>query len=178
MSSDIIYHQTAVRIPVELSGLTEDLFIHLAQAGSSNCFEMGKYGRCGRRSRSWQVVAFGTAREVLTEGIKWAGSTEGGGLKLGSASAWATPEKYIRKVRSVLKEAAGTDIRMPFYYQQQFVNVNVAIREPRVMGAEPEKTRFDIRHAEGFKAFMARYLKDADTHRAHDFFEVQGPELR
>ena len=51
MSSDIIYHQVAVRIPAAHSGLQEDLFVHLQQVGSSNCYEVSRNGRCGRRSR-------------------------------------------------------------------------------------------------------------------------------
>ena len=178
MSSDIIYHQVAVRIPVAHTGLQEDLFVHLQQVGSSNCYEVGRNGRNGRRAREWTAVSFGTAKQVLTEGIQTAGHTEGGMLKMGSATDYTTPERYIRKVRSLLSEAQATDIRKGLRYQGQPVSLSIAYREPEVDGRR-RKTHYELNHPPGFAAFWDRYLaENGHTKRAWNFFEVYGPEMR
>lgn len=179
MSSEIVYHQACVRVPAEHAGSSEDLYVHLAQAGSSNCYEAGPNGRCGRRARSWQAVAFGTALEVLTWGIRVAGSTEGGMLKMGSASKECTPEQYIRKVRSLIASAAQTDIRRGQFYRGQHLGVSIAWREPKESDADKRVTYYDIRETESVKAFWARYVSEvSDKRAAWNFFEVTGPALR
>lgn len=179
MSSEIIYHQTCVRIPAEHAGTTEDLFVHAVQIGSSNCYEMGRNGRDGRRSRSWQAIGFGTSADVLTWGIRSAGDTEGGMLKLGGASKWCTPEQYIRKVRSLLAEAATTDIRFGHTYKGEHVGIRIEWREDTKPDAGKKVTGYDMSHSESVKAFWSRYVTEEGPKRtAWNYFKVTGPELR
>jgi hypothetical protein len=177
MSSEIIYHQIAVRIPAEHAGSSEDLFVHMAQMGSSNCYECAPNGSNGRRSRSWQPMAFGTAKDVLTWGIKCSGDMEGGMVKMGSASAYGPPEKYIRKVRSLLANAAKTDVRRDLFYKDEWVSLSISYRETDE-GRASKKTPYDIRDPESFKAFWTRYQAEGQGKQAWCFFEVRGPELR
>lgn len=179
MSSEIIYHQTCVRIPAEHAGTTEDLFVHAVQIGSSNCYEIAAHGKCGRRSRSWQVIGFGTSTDVLTWGIRAAGDTEGGMLKMGSASKWCTPEQYIRKVRSLLAEAATTDIRRGHTYKGEYVGIHIEWREATDPDAGKKVTGYDMHQPESVKAFWARYVAEEGSKRtAWNYFKVTGPELR
>lgn len=178
MSSDIIYHQVAVRIPVAHTGLQEDLFVLMQQIGSSNCYEIGRNGRNGRRARAWTAVSFGTGKQILSDGIQTAGHTEGGMLKMGSATDYATPERYIRKVRSLLSDAMSTDVRNGFRYQGHPVRLSLAYREPEVDGRR-SKTHYELNHPPSFAEFWARYLaENGHTKRAWNFFEVSGPEMR
>lgn len=176
MSSTIIYHQIAVRIPADHAGSTEDLFVIMSQSGSSNCYEQG---RGGRRSRQWTAQSFGTMKEVLEEGIRIAGHTEGGMLQMGSASTGATPEKFIRKVRSLLSEAITTDVRRAdLLYKGQRVALSIAYREPEVEGRS-NTTPYNIQDPVSFSAFWQRYqAENGGSQRAWRFFEVSGPELR
>lgn len=179
MSSEIIYHQTCMRIPAEYAGATEDLFVHAVQAGSSNCYEIGARGGCGRRSRRWQAIGFGTATDVLTWGIRTAGDTEGGMLKMGNASSWSTPEAYIRKVRSLLAAAATTDIRLGHSYKGKRVSVRIEWREIVEPNAGKKVTDYAMSQSDSVKAFWSRYIAEEGAKRsAWNFFEVSGPELR
>lgn len=179
MSSEIIYHQTCVRIPAEHAGATEDLFIHAVQAGSSNCYEIGARGGCGRRSRRWQAFGFGTATDVLTWGIRTAGDSEGGMLKMGGASNWTTPEAYIRKMRSLLAAAAKTDVRFGHSYKGERVGIRIEWREDVEANASKKVTDYDLSKSDSVKAFWSRYIAENGAKRsAWNYFEVFGPELR
>ncbi len=179
MSSEIYYHQISVRIPASHAGAAEDLYLQMAQAGSSNCFEMSNHGGPGRRSRSWQAVAFGTAKEVLTTGIQIAGHTAGGMVRMGTKANVVTPETWIRKVRKLLSEAAKTDL------STFGVSINGIPVKPEIVwrtGSEEQtvdSSTYDIQSPGGFKAFYARYLAENGSKLyAHSFFKVRGPELR
>lgn len=56
MSTDIIYDRQFIK----LSG---NRFIPMTLCGSSNTFDIGKYGRCGRRSRDWSNWKYYTKGE-------------------------------------------------------------------------------------------------------------------
>lgn len=103
MSSDIIYHSVAARLPKERTGQAEDLFVWAWQIGASNC-----YDHFGRRSRNWALASLGTREQVMRTAIYMAGDCAGGMLKLGSANGWATPETLIAKMRRKLQKAANS----------------------------------------------------------------------
>lgn len=175
MSSEIIYHQVAVRIPAEHAGSTEDLFVHMVQQGSSNSYEYGRNGKDGRRSRSWSAISFGTAKEVLTQGIKWGGDAEGGMLKY--AKGEITPEQHIRKVRSLIEEAKKTDVRQALLYRNEHVWITIEYRETDE-GCASKTTPYKIRDPKSFHAFWQRYEVEGKGKSAWNFFQVSGPELR
>ena len=104
MSSEIIYHQTVMRMPAAASNLANDVYFWLWQIGSSNCYEVdyNRPGGIGRRSRSWQLASFGSREQVMRTAIYFSGDCEGGMLKLRSATAYCEPETLIRSMRRLL----------------------------------------------------------------------------
>ena len=178
MSSTIIYHETILRIPGAHAGSSEDLFIHLCQSGSSNCFEYGKNGRDGRRSRSWDVYAFGTEKQVLAAGIRGAGYLEGGGLKLDSATKYSKPETYIRRVKRLLKEAHATNALEPCYFAGQYLSVHVRYREETKDGVN-DVTTYDLHDSASFSTFYERFKADRGFEKGgFKYFVAHGPEMR
>lgn len=178
MSSTILFVETMVRIPAAHAGTIEDLFIHLCQAGSSNCFESGRNGRDGRCARSWQVDAFGTAREVLTQCIKTAGYMEGGCIKVGGASGSATPEAYIRRSKRFLSEAKKTNLLQGHTVRNEPIRVGAFIDTPDSAGKD-SREYFELRDPGKCRAFCEGYqARKSENKRAWHFFTVYGPELR
>lgn len=178
MSSEIIYHQMVTRLPAQPSANEQDLYFYMAQAGSSNCFEIDyrSPGKCGRRSRAWNLIAMGTRAQVLSTAIMLAGDCEGGMLKIGSASAYAAPEKLIRKVRKLLDEAQNTDLRYGISYKGEPVTLTLKVKDgatdkDRLLDSfrPPEMADFLAAHAERLaqKAFVAYAMAN-----------VHGPEMR
>jgi hypothetical protein len=179
MSSTIIYHQIIGRIPKDHAGTSEDLFLLMAQMGCSNCYENGRNGRDGRRAREWSVVSFGTANQVMALGMKLSGDCEGGMLKMGSASKHSTPETYVRKLRTMLKDAQTTDlIEGGIRYQGLDVRAAISWREIKLEG-QAVRTPYNLHSQESFRTFYQRYQQaNGHTGTAYRFFEAFGPELR
>lgn len=178
MSSTIIFHETILRIPGAHAGSTDDLFVHLCQSGSSNCFEYGKNGRDGRMARDWDVFSFGTEKQVLASGIRSAGYLEGGGLKLGSAIKYSKPETYIRRVKRLLKEAKLTNALTPSYYAGQFILFRLRFREEAVDGVKTA-TPYDLSDSASFSTFYERFKVDSGFEKSgFRYFEASGPEMR
>ena len=107
MSSEIIYHQTVMRLPKTVSAMPHDLYFWLWQIGSSNCYEVdhNRPGSVGRRARAWSMASFGRREQVMRTAVYFAGDCEGGMLKLRSATTGCDPETLIRSVRRMLGEA-------------------------------------------------------------------------
>lgn len=177
MSSTIIYHQIGVCFPKAYTGLTEDLFAIFAQAGASNCYEYGRTpGGCGRRSRSWQANAFGTAAQVMRSSIQFAGSCEGGMLKLGSASRGSTPEQYIVKARNLLKAARANDITAsPVPFKEGHVNGHFFLN-----AGTPEETQVYFHDQAGMQALFQNedFWKQVESKYAFNYLKTSGPEIR
>jgi hypothetical protein len=179
MSSTIIYHETILRVPGAHAGSGEDLFIHLCHSGSSNCFEYGKNGRDGRRSRGWDVYAFGTRKQVLAEGIRGAGHLEGGCLKLGSASKYSKPETYIRRVKRLLKEAQSTNALENCYFAGRHLSVQVRYREETKAGINNGVTAYALHDSASFSTFYERFKADRGFEKGgFKYFVANGPEMR
>lgn len=178
MSSTIFYHETILRIPASHAGTAEDLFVHLCQGGSSNCYELGRNGRDGRRSRNWQVNAFGTEKQVLTLGIKVAGDLEGGMLKLGSATKWSKPETYIKRVRRLLKEAKSTNALEACEFDGESVSFSAFLHnEPSDSSAG--KVEYNWRDPASFREFFAKFTERQGFSRmGFAFFDAYGPAMR
>ncbi|MES2027114.1 MAG: hypothetical protein V4448_16305 [Pseudomonadota bacterium] len=178
MSSDIFYHETIVRIPASHGLTAEDLFLHLSQCGSNNCYEYGRNGGPGRRSRSWQANAFGTEKQVLSLGIKLAGDTEGGMLKIGGATRWVKAESYIRRVRNLLKDAKSTNALLGHTYAGQRVGFSAFYRDYST-DAKSDDVPYDYRDPTAFREFHGRYNAcEGFNKMAFHYFKVYGPEMR
>lgn len=177
MSSTILFVETIVRIPAEHARAVEDLFIHMSQCGSSNCFEFGRNGRDGRCARSWQVEAFGTEREVLTECIKTAGYMEGGDIKIGGRSGKTTPESYITRSKRFLSEAKKSNLLHGHTVRNERISVSAYIETPDETGKDVRQC-FSLLDASECKAFYQGFQAFAGGRRAWHFFNVYGPELR
>jgi hypothetical protein len=178
MSSTIIYHETILRIPGAHAGSSENLFIHLCQSGSSNCFENGQYGRVGRRSRSWEVYAFGTEKQVLAAGIRFAGHLEGGCLKLGSASKYSKPETYIKRVKRLLKEAQSTNALADCYFVGRHLSVLARYREETKDGVN-DVTAYELHDSASFSTFYERFKADRGFEKTgFKYFAAYGPDMR
>ncbi len=177
MSSTIIYHQVGVCFPKKYTGQQEDLFAIFAQAGASNCFEMGNGPNgCGRRSRSWQANAFGTAAQVMRSSIQFAGSCEGGMLKFRSARGDVTPEQYILKARNLLKAAVANDITAsPIPFKESYVNGNFVQRP-----GTPEETKVYFHDQAGMQALFKSedFWKQVESSYAFNYLKASGPEIR
>lgn len=177
MSSEIIYHQTMARLPAQKGINEEDLFFHLVQMGSSNCFEYGtSRSGVGRRSRSWNLISMGTRAQVLSTAIMISGGCEGGMLKLGSASKYASPEQHIRKTRRLLSEAEGHDLRDGIAYKGYPIRINLKARDT----ATNVEAFYGISHPCEFKEFLAAHAGPLAqrTLIAWSMAKVNGPELR
>lgn len=98
MSYEIIYQTKVMTERHESVDGGETKFVYCIEAGSNNCYDSRN-----RRSRSWQVIALGSFDEVLRQMVKMSGSCEGGMLKPGGRDA--TPEAFIKRVRSLLNKA-------------------------------------------------------------------------
>lgn len=179
MSSEIIYHQTMARLPATPNGNPEDLYFHLVQIGSSNCFEIDhkRPNGNGRRSRSWKLISLGTRQQVMNTAIMLGGDCEGGMLKIGSASKGASPEQLIRKVRKLLQEADKTDIRLGGIAYKGYP---IAVMLKSEDTASKERRYFDYGKPQEVKDFLAVYAQrlDSKVNVAWDMANVRGPELR
>lgn len=177
MSSTIIYHQVSVCFPKKYTGQQEDLFAIFAQAGESNCFEMGRGpGGCGRRSRSWQANAFGTAAQVMRSSIQFAGSCEGGMLKMRSARGDVTPEQYIVKARNLLKEAVKHDITFgPVPFKEGAVHGHFVLNK-----RTQEETQVYFHDQAGMQALFKSedFWKQVESSYAFNYLKASGPEIR
>ncbi len=176
MSSTIIYQQIGACFPSAYTGLSEDLFAIFAQAGASNCFECGSGHRVGRRSRSWQANAFGTAAQVMRSTIQFAGGCEGGGLKLHTATGHVTPEQYIVKARNLLKAAKAHDITAsPIAFKEGYVNGHFF----QNAGA-PEATQVYFHDQPAMQALFQKedFWKQVESQYAFYYLKASGPEIR
>ncbi len=177
MSSDIIYHESIVRIPASHGQTEEDLYLHMSQSGSSNCFEFGKNGNDGRRSRSWQADAFGTEKQVLAASIRTSGYIEGHSLRIGGFSRKSTPEAYIRRVRNLLAKAKQTNVLQGHSYAGESLRFSTYFKNYAV--EKPERESYDFTSPEAFREFYQRYVStEGSKLRADRFFDVYGPEMR
>ena len=178
MSSEIIYHQAITRLPADISTHAEDLYLHLVQQGSSNCYE-SDYRRphgVGRRARAWGLMSMGTHRQVLNTAIYIAGDCEGGMLKLGSATAASSPEQHIRKARRLLLEASQLDLRDGIVYKGYPIRVTL-----KAWNRITDKDDFfEINHPGEFKEFLALHsdVFENEVVLASNMAKVQGPEMR
>jgi hypothetical protein len=178
MSSDIIYHDTIVRIPAIHANTKEDMFLHMWQIGSSNCYEIGSNGRDGRRSRSWEAAAFGTEQQVLIRGIQIGGGVEGGCLKVGGFSRSSSPESYIRRVRNLLRKAKETNALLGCSFKGDSLGFSAFVREKTSDDKEIE-IPYNFREPESFTAFVERFNAERGFEQmAHRYFRVYGPEMR
>jgi hypothetical protein len=176
MSTTILFVETMVRIPASHAGAAEDLFIHLTQCGSSNCFECGTNGRYGRCARSWQVNAFGTERDVLTACIKTAGYTADHCIVVGGLSGRTTPEAYIRRSKRFLSVAKKTNLLHGHAVRNEHISVAAYIDTPDAAGKD-KRSYFDLRRSDECKAFWEGFQAKSESNRAWHFFNVSGPEL-
>ncbi len=183
MSSDIIYHQLALRFGKDITGTPEDLYAIVTQIGSSNCYEMGNGpGVCGRRSRHWQALALGTAGEVLQEAIRISGSCEGGSLKMRHARGDVTPEQYITSARNMLKRAANHDVtRGPVPFKEGHIRCHFCVPVDDGLGV-PRKTSQSIYPSDGpaLQTWLAsvEFARWRSTVHPSYLLHVSGPEIR
>lgn len=178
MSSEIIYHQEVTRLPANANVHAEDLYFHLVQMGSSNCYECDhrRPGGNGRRSRSWNLISMGTRAQVLNTAILLAGDCEGGMLKLGSASASATPEQHIRKVRKLLANAESKDLRNGIAYKGHAVYITLKAKDP----ATNQDRFFDFVNPGEIREFLSAHA-DRLAEKvvvAWGMANISGPEMR
>jgi hypothetical protein len=177
MSSEIIYHQTMARLPAQKGINEQDLFFHLVQMGSSNCYEFGtSRSGVGRRSRSWSLISMGSRAQVLSTAIMISGGCEGGMLKLGSASKCASPEQHIRKTRRLLAGAEGHDLRDGIAYKGDPIQINLLTRDTT---ANTDRF-YAMCHPGEFREFLAAHAESLAqrTVIAWSMAKVSGPDLR
>lgn len=178
MSSEIIYHQTMTRLPSTVGGNQVDLYFHLIQIGSSNCFETDyrRPNRCGRRSRDWSLISCGTKAQVLNTAIHLSGDCEGGMLKLGNASAYASPETHIRKTRKLLAEAATLDLRQGIFFKGFSVGLSLKFKDEKTK----EEKIFNFENPDEVNAFLLAHADrlDKKVNVAWSMANVRGPEMR
>jgi hypothetical protein len=177
MSSEIIYHQTVMRMPKAVYGTPQDVYFWLWQIGSSNCYESDhkRPGGVGRRARSWQLASFGTRQQVMRTAIYFAGDCEGGMLKLRSASTGCDPETLIRSVRRLLAEADKTQL-MDWSYKGQLLRFTLRSRQNPQDSTSTEKAY----SSDEFTAFFEDHpgwLQQQITN-ASRYARVHGPEMR
>ena len=173
MSSTIIYHMVGMLMPTSLTGHDQDLVLIAAQMGESNCFEFGRNGGNGRRSRGWNALHWGTPDEVLTDIIQTAGGFEGGGLKLDSARGDVTPEFYIGRGKRVLKQAPSNDLGLgPVRFRDGYVHPYLLDRSGE------KKVSVDWKDRAAVLACISRIRSEPMTHRPYYYLDVSGPELR
>lgn len=99
MSYRIEYRYKSYKLPgSELQDGIDRYFI-LVEGGDNNLYE----GRSSRRVRSWSVDFIGTHDQIMQIACKFAASAEDGGLK--PAGRWISAESYIKKIRTLLKNA-------------------------------------------------------------------------
>lgn len=121
MSTDIIYNQFFVKLPVgaealaameriggfELSDIDrfwmirEPKYFWVMQAGSSNTFNHD-----GTRARSWSIPANG--RNMINRALAMCTDIEGGMLKPNGRSC--SPESFLKTVRALLKQAVPMEV--------------------------------------------------------------------
>jgi|JI10StandDraft_1071094.scaffolds.fasta_scaffold237374_2 hypothetical protein len=177
MSSEIIYHQKMARLPASPETHSEDLYFHMVQMGSSNCYEIDhrRPQGCGRRARSWTLLSMGTAQQVLNTAILFGGDCEGGMLKLGGMHAESSPEKHIRKTRKLLREASTTDLRNGMAYRGFDVRLTLKSKDEK-----GDTVYYSASHSEELKRFLSLY-SDRLAQRtvvAWGMADVRGPEMR
>lgn len=173
MSSTIVYHQLAVRFPRAFIGLGEDLYAILAQAGSSNC-----YDHTGRRSRSWQAIALGTASAVMRQSIDTAGSCEGGMLKVRHARGDVKPEQFITTARNLLKRAADITLG-PVRFKEGYVTTWFTVPDD-ASGAPGAARKVYLTEQPSVHAWLAspEFARHLDTAHPYQLVGVSGPEIR
>lgn len=76
-----------------------EVYYLLIRQGSSNVFDAN-----GKRSKEWDLVAFGSESQVIQEVCSRAGSTEGGGLQRRGNNDF-TPENYLELYRTKIRNA-------------------------------------------------------------------------
>lgn len=179
-----IYHQLILKMPKATTGLDDDLFALVGQAGSSNCFECGTGARrLGRRSRGWQAFAFGRADEVILEGIRIAGDFEGRSIKMRHMNGHISPETYIRSIRRQLVQSAQHDIcRGPLRFKEGHIYCHFAVPAEPADGEAPGKT-VDLTPY-GHNPTLSEWLASAGhvqmrtkMHVTH-YLRVSGPDVR
>lgn len=184
MSYEIIYHQVGLKFPKAATGLPEDLLAIVVQMGSNNCYEISDRGRdgCGRRSRDWSAIAFGTHAQVMNQVIHFASYCEGGGVKMRSAGGHVTMESFITTMRNTLKKAEANDIMQgPIRFKDGYISCCLSTR-PIAPATDREDPTFVALHkVDEFRALMSdpAYVSYLDTgHAAWNALDVSGPEVR
>jgi hypothetical protein len=109
MSYRIVYDLAAVRLPAETlrphvadSSFYADQYLLMELGGDNNVYE----GHGSLRARSWSLIGAGQNWEIMREVVQYAASCEGGGMRFYGASE-TQAETYIRKCRTVLRDAVG-----------------------------------------------------------------------
>lgn len=182
MSYEIIYHKVGLKLPKEATGHTEDLYAIVVQMGSNNCYEINPRGGCGRRSRSWSAMAFGTRDQVMKQVIYFASYCEGGSLKMRHGRGGLTMESFITGMRHTLKQAEGNDITLGGMQYKDGV-ISCVLRQRTV---DPATGREDEQHialheTDRVLALLRdpAYAAQLDSgHPAWPALKVWGPEIR
>lgn len=167
MSSEIVYHHTVSRVACHKASAPA-LYAWMWQIGPSNCYESGT----NRRSRSWQLAAFGSREQVLRTAIYFAGDCEGGMLKYRSANGFVKPETFIASVRGLLKRADRAD-QPAMQFRGHGLQLTLVQRD--TMGSITERYRIDA--VEEFLNAVPDYL-DVRVVPGSRFGVVVGPEMR
>ena len=171
MSSDIIYEKLALKLSATQYGTNEDQYLIIEQAGSSNCYEYGNgSGGCGRRSRSWQARAFGTAKEVMLQEVRGAANCAGDGIKNRVMTNAFTPSSYIKKSRKLLTKAINYTVGDSFWYKDGSINCVPTIERVNVPDLAEHLS------SDKFKTLGAR-LTDNKANLYNEF-KIRGPECR
>lgn len=117
MSSAIIYHKMALRLPASQYGFDQDRFLLIQQSGSSNCYECSS----GRRARSWVVLHFGTVQQIIEREIVYAGDCAGAAVKNRVMTQSFTPEQYITAARGYLRRARDHELGASFPFKDGYI---------------------------------------------------------
>lgn len=186
MSYRIEYELKAIRIPANHAGDYDDVFLCIALGGDNNCYEVDS----DKRVRSWTLEAIGQQWRAMDPLCEFAGSCEGGSLKL--HGRWTKPENYIKAWRKAFEQAIPLD-RVFEYQIRVSPHIDFTTEEATNGRAKDFEALRAVYAPTDYKSYYAKesvhrfkfdihkpndcaiWLKHAHGGRAWKFADVYGP---
>lgn len=168
VSVEIVYRRAVVRVPSSTSGLSQDLFVLVAQSGCSRTYESNS----GRRARSWNAWAAGAPDACMRRIIHIAGDCAGGNIHMGHKGNDLKPATFIEGWRRILTTVKPQESPCATTIQGQHLAVSFC-----VPAADPEgrRQRFDGTLAEYFQ--LPAIVEALENDALFKLIGVSGPDL-
>lgn len=179
MSSTIIYHLVAAKLPKATTGYLDDFFVVLAQMGGSRDYEGA--GCNSRRARDWKGLECGTYDQVMDSTIASAADCSNSSVKMKHAQGDVLPEQYITTIRNLLNKAQEIDLinGEQLEYRREVVSFEF-FRNANPDPLGPLDKRFFLTNTrEAIHALFANadFMAKTQTTRPYAYLKAKGPRL-